>query len=100
MSLRYTLIGLALLASLSGCQHFRKLAASCNKPTMYAGATSVAPIKVPAGVERPDTHAALKIPALNEPMPPPRKSGDPCLDQPPLYAVPKPAAKPAGPTPG
>jgi len=37
----------------------------------------------------PDTANALKLPALNEPPPPPRKSKDPCLDEPPSFKVPK-----------
>jgi hypothetical protein len=41
----------------------------------------------------PDTHAALRIPDLNEPPPPPRSRTDPCLDTPPSYVVPK-AVKP------
>lgn len=87
MFTRLALLVLALFA-LAGCQHFRRIANSCNKPTIYATAASAAPIKVPPGVDRPDTHAALKIPALNEPPPPPRKASDPCLDVPPSFVVP------------
>jgi len=87
MLIRLALLSLALLP-LVGCQHFRKLANSCNKPQVYTNATSSAPIKVPPGIDRPDTHAALKIPAYNEPVPPPRKPTDPCLDVPPSFAVP------------
>jgi uncharacterized lipoprotein len=96
---RYALLALALIGPLCGCQHFRRVANTCNKkPTMYANADSIASLKVPPGIDRPDTHAALKIPTLNEPAPPRRTVKDPCLDAPPLYAVPKtdkPAAKPS-----
>jgi hypothetical protein len=98
----YALVALATLVPLCGCQHFRRVSNTCNKPTVYAKADSIAPIKVPPGVDHPDTHAALKIPALNEPPPPARRTKDPCLDAPPLYAIPKtdkPAPKQASLTP-
>jgi uncharacterized lipoprotein len=56
----------------------------------YGKATSVPPLHVPAGLDTPDTHASLKIPVLNEPEPPPRGPRDPCLDEPPSFATPKP----------
>jgi hypothetical protein len=100
---RYALLALALIGPLCGCQHFRRMSNVCNKKVpMYAGAGSIAPIKVPPGIDRPDTHAALKIPALNEPPPPRRTVKDPCLDAPPLFATPKtdkPAPKQASLTP-
>ena len=66
-------------------------AKSCRKNDVgYANSSSVPPLKVPAGLDTPDTHASLKIPALNEPEPPARKPTDPCLDEPPSFAAPKP----------
>ena len=41
-----------------------------------------------------DTGGGLKLPALNEPAPPPRTVHDPCLDSPPSYKVAKPAPAP------
>jgi len=80
--------GLAVLA-ISGC---RSLGSSCHEPKEYAAAGSVAPLKVPAGLESPDTRNALRVPELNSPEPPPRKKGDACLDEPPTYTTaPKPA---------
>jgi uncharacterized lipoprotein len=68
---------------------------SCRKNDVaYVTATSVPPLQVPAGLDKPDTHASLKIPALNEPEPPPRKPNDPCLDEPPSFAAPKPVRAP------
>jgi len=50
---------------------------------------SVAPLKIPPGLDTPDTANALHIPALNTPAPPARKKADPCLDEPPPFNVPK-----------
>jgi hypothetical protein len=74
--------------ALAGCHSLR--GKSCNKPAAYVSAQSVPPLKVPAGLDHPDTHGALRVPELNEPEPPPRGPKDPCLDEPPKYAVPKP----------
>ena len=81
------LTSLALL--LAGCHMFSSSAKECNKPGAYVTAASIPPLKTPPGLDAPDTHAALKIPELNEPEPPPRGPKDPCLDAPPPYAVPK-----------
>src|SRR2546429_5950453 len=43
---------------------------SCHGPQAYMGAKSVAPLKVPAGLDAPETSSALRIPALTEPAPP------------------------------
>jgi len=78
--------------ALAGCHHGLKRAfeaKDCNKPHSYDLARSVAPLRVPLGIDQPDTHASLQIPPLNEPAPPPRKLTDPCLDEPPLYATPQ-----------
>ncbi len=46
---------------------------SCDNDTdSYQKATSIAPLRVPVGVDPPDTKSALQIPALNEPALPPR----------------------------
>jgi uncharacterized lipoprotein len=85
-----------LVTALTGCHGaLRRVlhGRSCNKPQMYATAQSIAPLKVPAGVDPPDTHGALRIPALDEPAPPPRKLTDPCLDAPPPFSAPRPATK-------
>ena len=74
--------------ALAGCHHSVLKEHSCNKPQPYATSRSIPPLKVPAGVDAPDTHAALKIPALNEPAPPPRSLRDPCLDEPPSFGTP------------
>ena len=93
------LAGLALASS--GCRSFHPFGHfkgnACNKPgaTVYGTAQSIAPLRTPPGLDAPDTHAALRIPELKEPAPPPRRSTDPCLDEPPPYAVPKTRPPPA-----
>jgi len=90
------LLGLSTALAVSGCHHGLKTARACNKPQAYESAQSIPPLKVPAGVDRPDTHAALRLPELNEPAPPPRPLSGPCLDAPPSFTVPKaPRAPPA-----
>jgi uncharacterized lipoprotein len=81
---------LVALALLSGCHALRSR--SCAAPKNYQGAASVAPLKIPAGLDAPETASALRIPALNEPPAPPRDPHAPCLDEPPSFKVKKPAA--------
>ena len=50
-------------------------------------ATSVAPLKIPAGLDAPEPPMRLRLPALNEPAPPPRTTHCPCLDEPPSFKV-------------
>jgi hypothetical protein len=64
---------------------------SCNKPQAYAAAEEVPPLRIPVGLDGPDTRAALKVPPLDEPEAP-RSASDPCLDAPPPNTVP--AARP------
>ena len=79
----------ALLPALSACHALR--VNSCHRPQAYMGARSIAPLKIPAGLDAPETGNALRIPALNEPAPPARKGKEPCLDEPPPFKVQKPA---------
>jgi uncharacterized lipoprotein len=81
-----------LLLALSACHALR--AKSCHGAQPYMGAKSVAPLKIPAGLDPPETGNALRIPALNEPAPPARKGKDPCLDEPPPFKVRQAAAPP------
>ena len=81
----------ALLA-LAGCKALT--ANSCHGTQPYMDAHSVPPLKVPTGLDSPDTASALRIPTLNEPPSPPRHAKDPCLDEPPAFKVRQPAAPP------
>jgi uncharacterized lipoprotein len=84
----------ALLLSLSGCHMFRGNA--CRQRQGYLQERSVAPLKIPAGLDAPETASALRLPQLNEPAPPPRRGKKaPCLDAPPPFKVPQPARTPS-----
>ena len=92
--MRYRLaliISVAALAGLTGCHPFKHLRGSgaCHDTKPYMRAGSIAPLKIPAGLDAPDTTNALHIPALTAPAPPARKRTDPCLDEPPPFSVPK-----------
>lgn len=87
---RLALLGvLAAVMGLTGCQHLRNLGGSCHDTKPYMKAKSVAPLKIPPGLDTPDSSNALKVPALNTPEPPRRGKKDPCLDAPPPFNVPK-----------
>jgi Uncharacterized lipoprotein len=81
------LAAVAFSLALAGCSTLRS---SCHDPAPYTEAKSIPPLRIPPGLEAPDTRGALRIPELNEPAPPPRKRGDKCLDEPPPYSTPKP----------
>ena len=89
-------VGLVLAVSLAmaGCHPIRALrsrAFSCHNKQPYMTAGSVTPLKIPSGLDQPDTTNALHIPDLKEPPAPPRSGHDPCLDEPPPFKVAKPA---------
>ncbi len=91
-----TVLPLALVCAgallLGGCRSWRGNA--CNKPQPYQSAKTGAPLKIPDGLDAPEMTNTMKLPTLNEPAPPPRKTKDPCLDEPPPFKVPKAAAPP------
>ena len=93
MRYRFAVIGAAaVLVGLTGChplQRLRHVGGSCHDSKPYMKAQSIAPLKIPAGLDTPDTTNALHVPTLNAPAPPPRKKTDPCLDEPPPFNVPK-----------
>jgi uncharacterized lipoprotein len=97
MMLRATLaLSTAVLLALSGCKTVHHITHddSCNKPQPYMRAASVPPLSIPPGLDAPDTSHALDVPKLQDPAPPPRRAGDPCLDEPPSFNVPQPNARP------
>jgi len=74
--------------ALAGCHHGARREHSCNKAQPYTRAQSIPPLQMPPGIDTPDTHAALNIPSLKEPTPPPRSLRAPCLDEPPPFTAP------------
>ena len=92
---------LTLLVGVSGCHtlHNRFSSNRCTENRTYESERSVAALKIPAGMDAPETANALRLPPLNEPPPPPRARSAPCLDAPPSFKVEKsaPPATPATP---
>ncbi len=82
---------LSAVALLSACHPLRwfRSGGSCHETKPYTKAASVAPLKIPTGLDAPDTTNALHVPTLNEPAPPPRKPKDPCLEEPPPFQTAK-----------
>ena len=86
-----TMAALSGVLLLGGCH--RIVGGNCNKPQIYATAGDLPPLRIPAGLDGPDTRSALRVPELNEPEAP-RSPKDPCLDEPPPIATsPAPAAR-------
>ena len=84
MSLDRVLMVMTAAALMSGCHLFSKLTPDCHTPQEYQRAGQVAPLKVPPGLDAPNTKDALVVPTveLAPPVPGPK---DRCLDVPPLY---------------
>jgi uncharacterized lipoprotein len=93
MSLDRVLILIAAAALTSGCHLFGKLNPDCHHPQEYQRAGQVVPLKVPAGLDSPNTQGAMVIPTVALAPPPPGPK-DACLDVPPRY-VPAPPNKAA-----
>lgn len=75
-----------LLLAQGGCSwmHRGKHVARCREPAIGGEANNLPPLKMPPGLDAPDTRNAIKIPPLNEPERP-RTSTDPCLSLPPSF---------------
>ncbi len=85
-SMRPLIVAAVTVLFLTGCGTLFK--ATCVQPGDYADAVDLPPLKVPAGLQAPDSRRALPIPPLDEPERP-RKPDEPCLDAPPRYAIPR-----------
>ena len=86
----------AVLLALGGCKtlHHMTRENSCNKPQPYMQASSIPPLRIPQGLDAPDTSHSLDVPKLDTPRPPPRRPTDPCLSAPPSFNVPQANARP------
>ena len=91
--MRSVIAVIALAVALAACHHGVK--SSCPQPREFASAQDDPPLKIPAGLDKPDTHAAMHIPNLAEPERQ-RAANEPCLDRPPKYST---TARPAPPAP-
>jgi uncharacterized lipoprotein len=75
------------MLALAGCGAFKPTFENCDETPAYAGAKELSPLKVPEGVDAPDTRNALKIPTVTVPE---RPLAGRCIDAPPSYgSVPK-----------
>ena len=74
---------IAAATLMSGCHIFHRMA-DCHRPQEYQRAPQLPPLKVPAGLDTPNTQGALVIPTV-ELAPPPPGAHDACLDTPPRY---------------
>jgi hypothetical protein len=92
---RTTVLLLLLPPLVGGCHLFRGASAkACHSPHPYQKAQTVPPLKIPGGLDAPDTTNALRLPTLADPGPAPRSGKQPCLDEPPPYKVTQPAKTP------
>jgi uncharacterized lipoprotein len=91
MKMAIGFVCLTLLMGVSGCHMLRNKVSSkgCKESQTYTGERSVAPLKVPVGMDAPDTTNTFRLPQLNEPAPPPRPRTAPCLDEPPPFKIEK-----------
>ena len=84
MSLDRVLMLVAASALMSGCHLFGKLNPDCHSRQEYQHALSAPPLKVPPGLDTPNTAGALVIPPVTDAPPPPGPK-DACYDVPPRY---------------
>jgi uncharacterized lipoprotein len=89
---------LAMMAAallLNGCARLlHGFAPDCHKRQEYQRAAQMAPLKVPPGLDSPNTAGALVIPPVTD-VPPPPGPKDTCYDVPPRYKA-APSNKAAG----
>ena len=84
MSFERIIVFTAAAALLSGCHIVSRLNPDCHTRQEYQSASQVAPLKVPEGLDTPNTQGALVIPTV-ELAPPAPGPKDSCLDLPPRY---------------
>jgi len=77
--------GASLLLA-AGCRTV--VGGTCHKPQAYESATELPPLRVPVGLEGPNTEESMEIPALTEPEQRLDPEG-PCLDAPPAITAPQ-----------
>jgi uncharacterized lipoprotein len=82
---------IAAAVLLNGCRFLHGLPVDCHKPQEYQRAVQRAPLKVPEGMDSPNTQGALVIPTVDLVAPPPGRH-EACWDTPPRYK-PAPANK-------
>ena len=91
MSFERTLVLGGAVALLCGCHLSRRLNPDCHVHQEYQDARQLELLKVPEGLDSPNTQGSLAIPTV-EVAPPPPGPKDACLDVPPKFK-PAPANK-------
>jgi len=71
-------LGIGGLLLTGGCHTLR----GCSNPETYSTSEELPPLKIPVGLDAPDTEQALQIPALSAPQAPPT-AANACLEEPP-----------------
>lgn len=74
---------LPALLALTGCGLFAPTYQRCDETPAYAAAREIPPLRVPEGLEAPNTRNALGIPEVNVPEKP---LDGRCIDVPPSYS--------------
>ncbi len=96
MSFERIIVFVGTGALLCGCHYVsHRLNPDCHAKQEYQHAAQVTLLKVPEGLDSPNTQGALVIPTV-ELAPPPPGPHDACMDLPPKYK-PAPANKAASP---
>ena len=96
MIVERTLLLSGAAALLCGCHYVEaRLSPDCHAHQEYQDARQVALLKVPEGLDSPNTQSSLAIPTV-ELAPPPPGPHDVCLDVPPKFK-PAPPIKPGAP---
>jgi uncharacterized lipoprotein len=88
-----TVLAICVATLTAGCGMFRP-DRSCQKTQPYESSKSIARLKVPPGMDAPDTRDSLVVPEVAAPEAP-RSRSDACLDVPPSYRADA-AAQPDG----
>lgn len=73
---------------LGSCSWFHRSSRhGCREPDIARSAATLPPLRVPAGLDAPDTRNAIQVPPLTTPAQP-RSANDPCLSVPPSFKAP------------
>jgi uncharacterized lipoprotein len=79
------LLAAAAVTALGGCHKIlHGFAPDCHKPQEYQRAVQVPSLRVPVGLDTPNTQGALVIPTVDLAPPAPTRH-DTCMDEPPRY---------------
>jgi len=95
MKARLAAVVIALAGLTASCGIFHPAKGCDKKPQAYESSQSIARLRIPPGLDAPDTKEALMIPEVSAPEAPHTATGG-CLDEPPEYRSETPAS-PASP---